>query len=635
MKLFSFCKGLILVTLVLTSLCFAETSLATAQAEALIVTIDRPGEGEHIYAGPNTLLYSIPIAGWIYSADYSYSEINLTLEIYQGDEILTKTSLRLDSDYLFSIHATVNPESTFDLFSPQHGVFCETCHHGGSIDLVPGRLKIRVIAKDPTGREAVAERNIVVDLSSYTTVPVQLEMVGDSQHSYHGIPITASTRLYMWRTRHSTGLADVNGYASIKVEALSEAKTYYTFKVEPMEVNGLIYESVEPVEVILSPGVPQIEPITLQVMARSGEIYGQLIFEGDMPEKVWAIDQSSGAMYEAVVSANGNFQFQDIPLRSYILTLDCEALKSRNQTCPQEIIHLGNSEPRETTLTTESEGYMPVQLDFLSGDDHPLPFVWVKVEELNLAVTARPNSGKASFFLPLKTETITLSYFSPGSKQQKQEIALTDIDFTNEIRLESQPDSKRVVWGEGFVIIPPETQAVVEEGHIRFTSGWLWGTGGESLPLIIETSEGQIRLDGGTFALEKIQNLSSWLFLKEGQAQVALQDGRTWSVHSGEMLSLGEGNFHGAVPMQDLAMDAIRSNDIPSNLLEFNLSEPSSTDRFTPAQVVQMVTLILIIGLILLLFYPWLRRVQSWVRSTLGGGRSKDLGSHDDEQPSD
>jgi hypothetical protein len=624
-------SGLLLVVLALLSTCFVVSNPATAQSEALIVAIDRPGEGEHMYAGPTSLLYSIPIAGWIYSADYSYSEINLTLEIYQGYEILTKTSLRLDSDYLFSIHATVNPESTFDLFSPQHGVFCETCHHGGSIDLVPGRLKIRVIAKDPAGREAVAERNIVVDLSSYTTVPVQLEMVGDSQHPYHDIPITASTRLYMWRTRHSTGLADVNGHASIKVEALSEAKTYYTFKVEPMEVNGLIYESVEPVEVILSPGVPQIEPITLQVMAQSGEIYGQLIVEGNMPDKVWAIDQSSGAMYEAVVSADGDFQFQDIPLRSYILTLDCEALKTRNQTCPQEIIHLSNSEPRETTITTESEEYMPVQLDFLSEDGFPLPFVWVEVEELDLAVTSRPNSGKASFFLPIKTKTITFTYFSPGTKQQKQEIALADIDSTNEIRLESQPDRKRVIWGEGFVIIPPETQAVVEEGHIRFTSGWLWGTGRESLPLIIETPEGQIRLDGGAFALEKMQNLSSWLFLKDGQAQVALQDGRTWSVHSGEMLSLGEENFLGAVPMQDLAMDAIRSYDIPSNLLEFNLSEPGSTDRFTPAQVVQMVTLILIIGLILLLFYPWIRRVQSWVLSTLGGRRSKKLGSNDDE----
>jgi hypothetical protein len=631
MKLFSFCKSLILVTLVLISLCFADTSLATAQAEALIVGIDRPGEGEHLYAGPTSLLYSIPIAGWIYSADYSYSEISLALEIYQGDEILTKTSLRLDSDYLFSIHATVNPESTFDLFSPQHGVFCETCHHGGSIDLVPGRLKIRVIAKDPTGKEAVAERNIVVDLSSYTTVPVQLEMAGDSQHSYHGIPITASTRLYLWRTRHSTGLADENGYASIKVEALSEAKTYYTLKVEPMEVNGLIYESVEPVEVILSPGVPQIEPITLQVMARSGEIYGQLIVEGNMPEKVWAIEQSSGAMYEAVVSADGDFKFQDIPLGSYILTLDCEAFKSRNQTCPQEIIHLSNSVPRETTLTTESEGYMPVQLDFLSEDGLSLPFVWVEVEELDLAVTARPNSGKASFFLPLETETITFTYFSPGTIQQKQEIALADIDSTNEIRLESRPDRKRVVWGEGFVIIPPETRAVVEEGHILFTSGWLWGTGRDTLPMIVEVPEGQIRLDGGTFALEKLQNQGSWFFLMEGQAQVTLQDRRTWSVHSAEMLSLAEGNFQGPVPMHDMAMDVIRSNDVPSALLEINMKETDLTDRSTAAQLVQMVTLILIIGLVLLLFYPWIRRIQSWALRIFGVRRSEDVEPHNDE----
>jgi hypothetical protein len=631
MKFFG--KGLILFTLILLIFFIKGSSPVAAQTEDLIVSIDRPGEGEHIYAGPSSLLYSIPIAGWVYSADYSYSEINLTLEIYQGDEILVKTPLHLDTDNLFSIHATVNPESTFDLFSPQHGVFCESCHHGGSIDLVPGRLKILVIAKDPTGREAIAARNIVVDLSSFTTIPVQLEMEGDSQHQFTGIPITASTRLYMWRTRHSTGLADVNGYASIKVEVLSEAKTHYTFKVEPTEVNGVMYESVEPVEVILSPESPQIEPVTLQVMAQKGVIYGQfiLIVEGNMPDKVWAIDQSYGATYEADVSPAGDFRFQDLPLSNYILTSDCEALRDGNQTCPQKTVNLINTEPVDVTLTTEFKKSKRVQLDFRSEDDRPLPFVWVEVEELDLAVTARPNTANTTLFFPLWSEPMILSYFSPGSKQQKQEISLADIDSNIEIQLETQPDTKRVEWGKGFVIIPPETLATVEEDRIRFTSGWLWGTGMDSLPLIIETPEGQIKLAGGEFALEKLPNQSYWLFLMEGEAQVTLQNGETWSIHSGEMLSLAEGNFQGSVPMQGIAIDTIRSNDVPADLLELNIQKPSLTDRFTVAQVVQIITLILIIALVLLLFYPVIRRVQFWIRSVVDGHQSEDIDSHKDE----
>jgi hypothetical protein len=136
MRLNPFRKRWILILLILFTLGISETSSVNAQTQDLIVAIDRPGEGEHLYAGPSSLLYSIPIAGWVHSSDFSHDEINLKLEIFQGEDIIVETPLRLDSDNQFSIHATVNSESTFDQFSPQHGVFCDSCHHAGTIDLV-------------------------------------------------------------------------------------------------------------------------------------------------------------------------------------------------------------------------------------------------------------------------------------------------------------------------------------------------------------------------------------------------------------------------------------------------------------------------------------------------------------------
>jgi hypothetical protein len=622
MKSKHFRKYLILFFFITLLFCFQETNLVAAQTEELIVIIDRPGEGEHLYASPKTLLYSIPIAGRVASAEFSYHEISLKLEIYQDDEIVIETPLNLDSDNLFSIHATVNPESTFDPFAPLHGVNCDACHHGGTINLVPGHLKIRVIAQDPKGQEAIAERNIVVDLSSYTTIPVQIEMVGDTQSPIQGIPITASTRLYMWRTRHSTGLADEKGFADIKVEALSEAKTYYFLKVEPVEINGVMYESVEPVEVILSPQTYQSAPITIQVMTHLGEVEGHLVVIGYLPEKVWAIDKNSGAVYETTIADEGGFKFTNLPFSEYMITLECESLQTRNQSCNQETVHLVNTDPIQLTLSIEPAEYQRFQFEFYSEDGLPLPFVWVEVQKQELFVATKPDSGVATLYLPPSNNPVNMSFFSPGSQLQTQEISPSEMGSTMEVQLESALDLTCTSWGEGEVFLPSQTSASLIGDRIQFVSGWIWGQDKRGSPLIIETPEGEISLDGGWFALEKFPDQSSWFFLMEGEAKVNLNDGRTWSVHDGEMLSLGKDNVHGPVPMDDLAMAAIRPDRLSLNLQILMESETPPSTRITISQVIRLITLIMILGFILLLFYPWIRRVQSWVMIALGFRKS-------------
>jgi hypothetical protein len=626
-----FClNGLNLFIIVFLIFCSADVGSATAQTEELIIAIDRPSEGEHLYAGPKTLLYSIPIAGWVYSSDFNHSQISLTLQIYQGDEVLVETPLRLDSDNLFSIHATVNPESTFDPFAPLHGVNCDACHHGGTIDLAPGNLKIRVIAKDPTGREAVAERNIVVDLSSYTNIPVQLEYIGDSELNFQGIPITASTRLYMWRTRHSTSSADPLGFTMIEVEALSETQTRYLIKVEPIKINGVIYESVSPAEVILSPEALHIAPITLQVMAHLGEIHGQLMTDGELPQKILAIDPSSGASYEADIASEGGFDFIGLPFSEYILSLDCDDLQIGRQSCILKSVVLSEAAIPDVLFSIEPEEYKRVSLEFRSEDGHPVPFVWVEAEGGVHSVTANPYSGHASLYLPDIQDTVQITFLSPGSETQTREFTSSEFDSTIEIQLETAMDTRSLPWGKGFIFLPPETQALEVEDRIRFTAGWMWGQGEDTLPLIIETPEGEITIERGRFALEKIPNLDSWFFLMEGEAEVILDDGREWSMQDGEMLSLAKENFHGPVPMNDIALSAIRPNEPPSNLLELGEPEIQASTTINGAQIVQIITLILILGFILLLFYPWIRRVQSWAMDFFGSRKSGEIESQDD-----
>jgi hypothetical protein len=630
MRLNPFQKRWILILLILFTLGISETSLVSAQTQDLIVAIDRPGEGEHLYAGPSSLLYSIPIAGWVHSSDFSHDEINLKLEIFQGEKILVETPLRLDSDNLFSIHATVNPESTFDPFAPLHGVNCDACHHAGTIDLVPGELEIRVIAQDPIGREAVAVRHIVVDLSSYTFIPVQLEMVGNHQTQIYAIPVTASTRLYMWRTRHSTGLTDENGLASIKVEALSEAQTHYFLRVEPVKINGVLYESIAPAEVILSPDNPKFEPLTLQVMAHLGEIHGQLTMVGELPEKIWAIDLPSGTLYEADIATEGDFTFTDLPFSQYALSFDCDELKIRRQSCIQKVVLLPNIATPDVQLSIEPQENIRVSLEFSSQDGHPLPFVWIEAEEGAHIVTANPASGYASLYLPKTDDTIRVSFLSPGTETQTRELTPSDFDSTIEVLLETTMDTRSLPWGTGFIFLPPETQTFETEDHIRFTAGWMWGQGEDTLPLIIETPEGEISIERGRFALEKIPNLDSWFFLMEGEAEVILDDGRVWSIQDGEMLSLAKENFHGPVPMEDIAFAAVRPNELPSNLRALGESEIQASSTITGTQVVQIITLILILGFILLLFYPWIRRVQSWAMDLSGSNKSGEIESKDD-----
>lgn len=605
----------ILLSLIALCLSSGRLSQVSAQAEALTVVIDRPGEGEHLYAGPTTLLYSVPIAGWVYSATFEPSYITLKLEILQGETTILETPLRLGSDRAFSIHATVNPQSTFDPFSPQHGVNCESCHHGGTIDLIPGQLLIKVTASDPFGNKAIAERHVVVDHSGHATIPVQLEMQGASQASLAEIPVTAATRLYLWRTRYSTSLTDKRGQTTLQVEALSEAPTEYLIRVEPVIVNGTLYESIDPIRIILSAGAKRHSPVTLKIRSRMGEIRGHLYSEQGvtpLPSQIWAINLLSGKAFSAPVLQNARFAFKNLPYGQYHFALEPSVSEAIGIALVSEEVLLDqtSSMPISLPLLPANDRWLRARI--LDEQGHPLPFAWLLFEGQKQVISVLPEEGMAIGRLTPEWTSSSLQIIAPGMMPEQSKLEPGHAEQLLEFRLNRSADSQSLAWGGGAVIIPAESDVNLGQGRIRLNSGWLWGDNLEGSPLSIEIPSGQILIEQGRFALEYLPRQSEWLFLMEGEAQVLLEEGRkAWTLGQGQMIALVEGNYEGPVPLDSVALSVIRSGQLPAALRPTIAStEEQSEHPPIGTKLAFIVTFILIFILILLLLLPQLRKVR-------------------------
>jgi hypothetical protein len=123
----------------------------------------------------------------------------------------------------------------------------------------------------------MAQRRITVDRSGQAAFSLRVVLDGDSSKALAGIRVTGSTWLYMWRSRFTSVITGASGEAQSHVEALAQASTHYTFRVDPTVVDGVLYEGVEPVTVTLAPGATSVPPIALKVRSRTGQISGTLL----------------------------------------------------------------------------------------------------------------------------------------------------------------------------------------------------------------------------------------------------------------------------------------------------------------------------------------------------------------------
>jgi hypothetical protein len=530
-----------------------------AQAEELGVVITYPSEGETFYVGPSALLYSVHITGYVTGGDET-QPYQVRLELFQGEVPSGSQDSLTQGDRSFKFNVTVNPDGiqrgfvTFERDCPQ-------CHFKSELNFPPGRVLLRITATGSDGQSAQAERNIVIDKSGFKEVSVQVVPVEAGSTLPPGLNVNASTWLYMWRARSSSGILDDSGKAQVKLEALSEVNTRYVFKLGPELIDGKLYESIEPVEVILSPEVEITEPVILQVRSHWGSINGKLVGEAlTSPVAVDAIYLIDGQRFTTESSSSGSFRFDNVPIGPYLVIAEPEELNRQSLAAESQLVDLRPNGEGVVNLPLTTAQRQVIQGNVTGIEGDWLPFAWVDVDSLPPGSAIQPNTGNfAVYGLPEKASAITVS--APGFYSQARVLEgdakqIGVYDF----QLVPQPETQHLPWNSGQVIIPPETQVSIEAQHLTLTRGWLWGEGGDTTALRITAAGIEIELFEAKFALEYLPGEATWLYLISGQASVLSDMSRQPVVMSGgQLLSLASSDLPNPVPFDPVTMQAFHS----------------------------------------------------------------------------
>ena len=97
----------------------------------------------------------------------------------------------------------------------------------------------------------------------------------------------------------------------------------------------------------------------------------------------------------------------------------------------------------------------------------------------------------------------------------------------NEIVLQSRPDLRKMAWGDGHVLIPPESVVTNTDDVFSLVRGWIWGSNGSPDPFLINLEGAKLVLEAADFALEYAPGDVSWLYVNDGEAQFTSREGNT------------------------------------------------------------------------------------------------------------
>jgi hypothetical protein len=521
---------------------FAGVSFQTsAPAEPLSVMIIRPGEGETIYAGPQTMLYSIFITGQVHISSSSPDQSELKLEILSSNVQIGSYTSHPTRNGSFSIPVTVNPDTDSQELTNglpvDRNISCQTaCHFATQLSLKPGIILIRVTVTTPDGQQAISERHISVDRAGYALIPVRVVLADDGVTPVSGVPVTGGARLYLWRTRYTTAITGADGYTMLRVEALAEAPTHYVLKVEPSVVNGEMYESVDSVEITLSEGASAASLVTLHVRSKLGQISGQAAgLVGTT--RIRAVHLPDYASYTQDTSGYGKFSFKDIPIGRYLLIAGGPSVAGQAYQLVTQAVDLTDTTHVIVTLPMKPVAGVEMVASVKAEQDAWLPFAWVTSVNGGTTFPALPDSGNVQVD-SAAGKSLSIEVSAPGFYSQAQvfeSVAGRPLVFN----LVRRPDTQVLAWGTGEILIPAETQAVSGDHQISLGRGWLWGNGGDGQPFQIKLNAFQIEIKNGRFALESTPGQSTWFYLFEGQAELKTR-GAVQPIGQGQMVALGE-----------------------------------------------------------------------------------------------
>lgn len=591
---------------------------AVAQNEPLTIHLEWPNEGETLYAGPTSLLYSIPVKGVVHAPGLDLAAVTVRLDVLQGGVPAGTLDGRLQPDASFEFLVTVNPEGSDGRFPSEHLTCGDYCHLPGDLNLPAGAVTLRLTAVDSrSGQQAQVERHITVDRSAYATIPVAVQLAGAPAQPVAGVQVHGSTWLYMWRSRSFSGATDSRGQALVRVEALAAAATEYVFRVAPTVVDGVLYTGVTTATLTLPPGATAAAPLTLTVSAHTGQVTGTLAGpRPPAPLPVWAIQLPAGKSVQTVAD-QGSFSFAPLPIGRYLLALDESVLLSRGLSGQSQMVDLFANYQAVATMPLRPATGMAAAGRVLDEAGTPLPFAWVTAEQSRRQTAVLPPAG--AYLLPeLPPQGITLLANAPGYYSQAILVNLSsgpaaDVDIT----LRRRPGTHHMPWGEGTIVVPVESQAGISGSLITLERGWLWGRGEGGPPVVIRTPAAEITVTAGEFALEYLPEKHAWLYLVHGRAQVrSLQSEESIQLHDGQMVNLLNNAGLQAVKLDPVVITALHSDS--SSPLPL-IWEPTWGARIrhqlaragvNAAQLITLVTYFLVISLLFIiplwsLYWRW------------------------------
>lgn len=520
---------------------------AVVKSGTLSLAITSPAERETFYVGPESLLHSARIVGWVVDGDRSPIWLELKLEILRGTTVIDTVMTKPQLDGAFFFDVEVNPDGLSGNWIVEH-TDCTNCHYDSDVSLVPGAIALRVTAIAPGNRTVTTQRNIVVDYAGYATVPVRVVRADAPNQVVPGIKIDGVTWLYLWRARSFAGITDTNGETRIRVEALAQAPTEYQFSVKPTIVDGILYEGVAPVTLTLPAGATTAPPITLQVRSRIGQLTGKLNGNLKSPVDIRAIRLPDGTSFKAQTAQN-EFVFDKLPIDRFIVVVDANALAAQGWQSKPQIIDLTESISAQLEIPLRPLEGKTVRGTIRDTERNPVPFASIA----NSSVL--PTFGEFRLRdVPTATKSLTVS--APGFYSQI--VPLTELSSV-EVMLVRRPETRLQKWGAGEIIIPSESTVNIQDHMLALERGWLWGRGGDQQPLVLRIGGVQIEIVQGQFALEHIPGQSTWFYLIDGKARVT-QGNRSMVVQANQMLALSN-EMNSPIDLDTVVIEAMHTSE--------------------------------------------------------------------------
>lgn len=526
----------------------------------LSVVIDSPGNGEHLYT-PEEIIGLVEINGHVYPSSQPLKDIEVTLEIWSGTELVTTLAVKPGSGGVFAFSANIRTgggDPYVDLDGQKF--LCANCHKKGMTVLPEGDVRLVVTATAPDGESASDERRIYVDHSA--KIPMEVKVLTESGEPVAGIHISASTRLYEWRAHTFTASTDPSGHASLFVEALSGVPTRYQVSVPATLLNGVLYQSKGSIEVNLPAGAGTAPTVTLYLQANSAEINGQ-VSGLSAPIQLWVFPVMGGAAQTVMTTEAGSFKFEGLPINQYLLAADPQALADMGLRLDSQRIDLSQVLSAQVSLVARAAEGTSLGGKFADESGTALPFAWINLE--GQTGQSNPATGAYVFYgLPAGKGTAILS--APGYYSQANVVDLGNSTMpVRDFNLVIRPETRFIPWGDGQVILPPETDASWEAQTILFEQGWLWGQGGEVRPMVIQWGTIQIRIPQGHFAMERLPAREGWLYVLDGTAEIQhAGGGAATTVKAGEMIFLSQEKAYLPVQYDPVVVSALRQGgEIP------------------------------------------------------------------------